>query len=128
MKNWFAPNASKNEKPTSGLDEKINHFTIMSNKSKYQPRDSVQVKVRADDESLKGQFANMIQISHNKEEFILDYMVIMGEQGIVVSRVIVTPGHFKRMFRAFEDNIRKYEANHGGIFEPEELIEPDASK
>lgn len=100
----------------------------MSNKSRYQPKESVEVKVKVEDETLKGQYANMVQIAHSKEEFILDYMVILGEQGIVVSRVILTPGHFKRMFRAMENNIQKYEAKHGGIFEPDEKEEPDASK
>lgn len=99
----------------------------MSNKSKYQPKESVSVKVKVEDETLKGQYANMVQIAHSKEEFVLDYMVIMGEQGIVVSRLILTPAHFKRMWRAMEDNIQKFEAKHGGIFEPEATEDSDAS-
>ena len=33
------------------------------------------------------------------------------------SRVIVAPAHAKRILRALEDNVRRYEANFGPIHE-----------
>jgi hypothetical protein len=37
----------------------------------------------------------------------------------VKSRIIVTPQHAKRLFRALKDNIVKYESMHGEIDIPE---------
>jgi Protein of unknown function (DUF3467) len=40
--------------------------------------------------------------------------------GTVTSRVIVSPGHIKRMITALQDNVKKYEARFGTIQAAEE--------
>jgi len=76
-----------------------------------------QVNIKIDDATLKGSYANAMGISHSKEEFVLDFMNVYPWQraGVVTSRVITSPGHVKRIFKALEENIKKYEDKFGKI-------------
>ncbi len=76
-----------------------------------------QIQIKAQDEILKGVYANAVQITHNQEEFVLDFMNIYPWQGLglLTGRVIVSPAHMKRMVRALEDNLKKYEDQYGKI-------------
>ncbi len=74
-----------------------------------------QVQVKATDEVLKGMYANMLQVGHSGEEFILDFMNIFPPTGQLVSRVIVSPSHFKRLVAAMQDNLKRYEEQFGTI-------------
>jgi len=78
-----------------------------------------EIKIRIRDEDLKGNYSNLMQVLHTKEEFILDFFLVSPPQGILVSRVIMSPGHLKRMIRALEENIAKYEGKFGKIEEAE---------
>jgi hypothetical protein len=47
-------------------------------------------------------------VAHTKEEFILDFMMIAPQTGgSVTSRVILSPGHMKRVLEASEREYRK---------------------
>lgn len=81
-----------------------------------------QINIKATDETMKGHYANNVMIAHSREEFILDFMNIFPPQGQLVSRVIVSPGHAKRLLKALEENIKKYEAQHGGITEAQQPV------
>lgn len=70
---------------------------------------------------LRGQYANMMQASYAKEEFVLDFMLSFPPQGELVSRLIVSPAHMKRIANALKDNLQKYEKQFGLI---EEAGEP----
>ena len=77
-----------------------------------------QIQIKAENEDLKGVYANLMQITHTQEEFVLDFFFVVPPQGTIVSRVIMSPTHFKRMVRnAFADNLKKYEEKFGGINE-----------
>jgi len=78
-----------------------------------------EIKIRIRDEDLKGNYSNLMQVLHTKEEFILDFFLVSPPQGTLVSRIIMSPGHFKRMIRALEENIAKYEGKFGKIEEAE---------
>jgi hypothetical protein len=82
-----------------------------------QQANSGQIQVKVNDEVLKGTYANMVQISHGQEEFVLDFMNIFPPQGIIASRVIVSPGHMKRLVAAMQENIKRYEGQFGKIAE-----------
>jgi len=62
-----------------------------------------------------GEYANMMQVNHNQEEFLIAFMNIAGPSGKVVSKVITSPGHMKRIVDALQDNIKKYEEQYGEI-------------
>jgi Protein of unknown function (DUF3467) len=78
-----------------------------------QSTQNVQVKIS--DEVLKGLYSNNAQISHSPEEFILDFMNILPPTGIVSSRIIVSPSHFKRLLLTMQDNLKKYEEEFGTV-------------
>jgi hypothetical protein len=74
-----------------------------------------QIQVDAENATLKGQFANNLVVSHTQEEFVLDFMLIHPPKGLLVNRIIVTPGHYKRIVAALQDNLKKFEEQHGAI-------------
>ncbi len=61
----------------------------------------------------------MMQILHTKEEFVLDFLNIFPPTGTLNARIILSPGHLKRMLKAIEENLKKYEAQFGQISESE---------
>ncbi len=79
------------------------------------------INIKANDETLRGQYANMMQVTHTKEEFVLDFMLSFPPQGELVSRLIVSPAHMKRILNALNDNVSKHEKQFGTI---EEASEP----
>ena len=81
-----------------------------------QPK-QIQIKVKDDD--LKGSYSNMMQVLHTKEEFVLDFFLVSPPTGVLASRVVMSPGHIKRMIKALQDNVGKYEEKFGKIEEAE---------
>ncbi len=74
-----------------------------------------QMQIKIDDQVLKGVYANALQIGHTKEEFVLDFINLLPPQGIAVARILLSPGHMKRILAALQDNIKKYEEQFGKI-------------
>jgi len=79
-----------------------------------------QIQIQASKDELKGGYSNVMQVVHTQEEFVLDFLNITGSTGVLSSRVILSPSHFKRMIRALEGNLRKYEERFGEITPTEE--------
>jgi hypothetical protein len=67
-----------------------------------------------------GVYANNMMVTHTREEFILDFLMVGPNGGAVTARVIMSPGHTKRMIAALQDNMRKYEQQHGSLTAAEE--------
>jgi len=65
------------------------------------------------------EYANLMQVGHNKDEFQIMFANILGPSGRVVGKILTTPGHFKRMLKAMEENLEKYENQFGKIEESE---------
>lgn len=82
-----------------------------------------QIKIKIRDEDLKGAYSNLMQIYHTKEEFCFDFFNVFPPQGILVSRVLMNPAHLKRMIRALQENMKKYEDKFGQV---EAAKEPQA--
>lgn len=85
-----------------------------------EPQGQKQIQIKAKDETLAGHYSNVAQISHKKEEFVLDFMSVFPPAGTLNSRVIMSPGHFKRLMKAMQDNLQKYESRFGSIQESDE--------
>ena len=75
--------------------------------------------VKMPEKVLPGVYSNQMMISHTREEFLIDFINLFPPEGVVNARVIVSPGHLKRMRRALTDNLSRYEANHGKVIEAE---------
>lgn len=74
-----------------------------------------QMQIKADDKTLQGNYSNAMQASFTAEEFVLDFMNIFPPTGTLNARVIVSPGHLKRMVAVLADSLAKYEATNGKI-------------
>jgi hypothetical protein len=87
-----------------------------------QEAKSQQIQMQADEMTLQGKYANLVKITHTSEEFWLDFIAILPEPrvGKLLSRVIVSPAHAKRILRVLHENIRKYEETFGSIKESAE--------
>ncbi len=88
------------------------------------PQQGQQIDIKASDEQLAGKYANMMQVSHNKEEFIFDFVSLFPPSGQLVSRVLVSPAHAKRIMQALQENIQRYESQ----FEKIEVAEDTKQK
>jgi len=75
------------------------------------------LQIKATDEAVKGSYSNAAQISHTKEEVIVDFFLMHPPVGQLVSRVILSPGHAKRLANALAQNLANYEKVHGKIEE-----------
>ncbi len=64
-------------------------------------------------------YANMLQVNHNQEEFHLIFANILPPTGKTVSKLVATPKHFKSMIKALNENLEKYEKKFGEIPMPE---------
>ncbi len=76
-----------------------------------------QLNIELSEEVAEGTYANLAVISHSPTEFVLDFIRMMPNmpKAKVKSRVILTPHHAKKLLHALQDNINKYEAQHGKI-------------
>lgn len=61
------------------------------------------------------EYANIMQVQHTQDEFLMMFANIAGASGRVVSKVIASPGHMKRIAAALAENIKKYEEQFGEI-------------
>ena len=87
-----------------------------------------QIAIQADTQVAPGVYSNLMMISHRREEFVLDFLFVQPQRGpsgeaiaTLRARVITTPEHTKRVLRALEDNVRRYEASFGTIQEATDL-------
>lgn len=78
------------------------------------------IQITTGDEMSRGRFSNSMLITHSPEEFIIDWLLNSPNGTHLVSRIIVTPGHAKRIISALHDNIKKYEQKFGTV----KAIEP----
>ena len=88
-----------------------------------------QLQIELKEEVAQGTYANLAIITHSSSEFILDFVRVMPgiPKAGVQSRIIVAPEHAKRLLRALEDNIAKYERAFGPIRISEEAPMPSLS-
>ncbi len=78
------------------------------------------MNIQAPEGSLGGKYANMMQVTHTPEEFILDFISAFPPGGELVSRLIVSPRHMKRILGVLTQNVSNYEKAHGSIQEASE--------
>lgn len=76
-----------------------------------------QLNIELKEDIAQGKYANLAIITHSSSEFVVDFVGVMPgvPKAQVVSRVIMTPEHAKRLMMALSDNIKKFESMHGPI-------------
>ncbi|MEI6347401.1 MAG: DUF3467 domain-containing protein [Bacteroidota bacterium] len=76
-----------------------------------------ELNIQLSEEIAEGIYSNLAIITHSNAEFIVDFVKLMPgiPKGNVKSRIILTPHHAKRLLRALQENISKFESIHGVI-------------
>ena len=82
-----------------------------------QPAPQLQVQVESDPGTRQGTYSNMALFTHTAEEFILDFLFVVAQPryGRLNARVLMSPGHAKRVVAALSDSVAKYEQKFGPI-------------
>lgn len=82
------------------------------------------IGVELDAEVAQGHYSNLAIISHSQSEFIVDFAAMLPgmAKAKVVSRIILTPEHAKRLLLSLQENVARYETNVGRI----ELQQPQS--
>ena len=76
-----------------------------------------QVNIELPEEVAEGIYSNLAIISHSHSEFVLDFIRMMPNipKAKVKARIVLTPQHAKRLMKALEDNIAKFEKQFGQV-------------
>lgn len=80
------------------------------------------LNVELSEEIAEGIYSNLAIINHSPSEFVLDFLKVMPgvPKARVKSRLVLTPQHAKRLLRALNDNIHRFEEQHGEITDTEQ--------
>jgi len=75
------------------------------------------LNIELTEEVAEGTYSNIAIINHSPSEFVVDFIQMMPgvPKAKVKSRIILTPQHAKRLMNALNDNISKFQAQHGEI-------------
>ena len=75
------------------------------------------LNIELTEEVAEGTYSNIAIINHSPSEFVVDFLQMMPgvPKAKVKSRIILTPQHAKRLMNALNDNISKFQAQHGEI-------------
>jgi hypothetical protein len=79
------------------------------------PNQPSEIKVKIADEVIRGSYANTLLVAHTAEEFVLDFILSLPPQPVCNARVLLHPGHLKRVIAALQQNLALYEAKHGSV-------------
>ena len=85
-----------------------------------------EIQIKADEATMAGHYSNSARITHSYEDVVMDFMYVHGNPpfGKLLSRMILSPAHAKRLMRALQDNLRRYEEMFGTISEAPEPPTP----
>ena len=73
-----------------------------------------------------GVYSNLAIITHSNSEFVCDFVQMMPgmPKAKVRSRVVMTPQNAKRLMKALQDNIQKFESHVGKISDEGQNMPP----
>jgi len=74
-----------------------------------------EIKIKINDAELKGVYANLMRVTHQRGEFVLDFANVIPPAGIVTARVVTSPAHLKNMIQVLQENMGIYEKKFGGV-------------
>ncbi|MDO1501220.1 DUF3467 domain-containing protein [Winogradskyella maritima] len=76
-----------------------------------------QINIELDEQIAQGTYSNLAIINHSVSEFVVDFVNIMpgAPKSKVKSRIILTPQHAKRLVKALNENVKRFEKAHGEI-------------
>lgn len=90
------------------------------------PKKGPKIQVQMDDQVAQGTYANLVLINHSENEFLLDFAFMQpgNPTAKVNTRIISSPKHTKRLLRALQNNLDRYESRFGEIELPKSDDDP----
>lgn len=84
------------------------------------------VNIEIGEKELEGIYSNFVIVTHSNAEFIIDFARLLPgvKKAKVFSRIIMTPQSARAFLSTLENNISKYEKDHGKI----PLVHSDTNK
>src|SRR5258706_8682484 len=75
------------------------------------------LQLQLDEDVAQGLYSNLVLINHTENEFVLDFAFFApcAPRAKVRARIISSPRHTKRLLRALQTNIEKFEERFGEI-------------
>ena len=69
------------------------------------------INIELDEKVAEGTYSNLAIINHSVSEFVIDFISVMpgSPKNKVKSRIIITPQHAKKLAKALNDNINRFE-------------------
>ncbi len=82
-----------------------------------EPPKSPKIQLQMDESTAQGMYSNLVLINHSENEFLLDFAFLQpgNPRARVCARIISSPRHTKRLLRALQKNLDRYEARFGSI-------------
>jgi hypothetical protein len=76
-----------------------------------------QIQIELDEVTAQGAYCNLVLINHTDNEFVLDFAFLQpgAPRARVRARIVSSPRHTKRLLRALETNLQRYEERFGKI-------------
>ena len=89
----------------------------MSEKDEKAGARKVNLQIQLDEEMAQGAYANLAMVNHTDSEFTLDFIYVQPQQpkAKVRARIITSPKHTKRLLKALQENVAKFEDRFGVI-------------
>ena len=73
------------------------------------------VMIKAEDDVAKGRFSNFAQVASTTDAFVVDFSFVQGQNGWLLSRILLSPQHAKRLSVALAETVAKHEERFGKI-------------
>ena len=91
-----------------------------------RPQPQGQVQIELGEKEAEGIYSNLALISHSASEFIVDFARVLPgvPKARVYARIVMTPQHVKALRAALDQNIARYEGDHGTIPTPAGEVAP----
>lgn len=88
----------------------------MAEKNDKQAK-KVNLQIQLDDDMAQGAYVNLALVNHTETEFVMDFIFVQPQQpkAKVRARILSSPKHTKRLLKALQDNVERYESRFGAI-------------
>lgn len=71
--------------------------------------------IKMNPDTHRGVYANKSLVAHSQDEFVLDFVSDLPPGPEIVARVVTSPAHARALADALNENLARYERQHGPI-------------
>ena len=81
------------------------------------PTQKKKLNIDLPEDQAQGIYSNLAVITHSPVEFVVDFAQVMPgmPKAQVRSRIVLAPHHAKRLLQALNENVQRFESQHGTI-------------